>query len=61
MALYQMGVEGLVSDWSSKQCLLTPVSSDEEQMVKPKGVIKAGLLGVRRVLVQSWQLYLRLG
>ena len=47
-------------DWARKQCLLTSVSSDEEQLVKPKGVIKAGLLGVRRVLVQPWWLYLGL-
>lgn len=47
-------------DWARKQCLLTFVSSDEEQLVKPKGVIKAGLLGVRRVLVQPWWLYLGL-
>ena len=53
-------MEGLVSDWSSKQCLLTPVSTDEEQLVKPKGVIKAGLLGIGRILVQLWWLYPRL-
>jgi len=33
-----------VSDWARKQCLLTSVRSDEEQLVKPKGVSKAGLL-----------------
>jgi len=33
-----------VSDWARKQCLLTSVSSGEEQLVKPKEVIKAGLL-----------------
>lgn len=45
-------MEGLVSDNCSSK-LSTAVSSDEKQLVKPKGMIKGGYFGVRRVVVQS--------